>query len=302
MRNTKDTYKTTVASTLKRYDDMFKKQALYLRIIYPESQCKCYELQDKPLTIGRGNDADIKLNDDLISRNHCKVSILNDQLIVEDLGSTNGTLIDGKTISCQVLKFDERLQVGPYVMKIEHKDPHEVQFEKNLFTAATTDGLTGLLNRRCFNERSLQQLENCSSEQQQFSLVMLDIDHFKQINDCYGHPAGDKVIKSIAGMLNNNKRCNDLIGRYGGEEFIMMLPQTCSKEAAAFCERIRSNIENLSIRYEEHHIRVTVSIGIISLTSSTEKNMETLIEMSDHCLYQAKNQGRNRIIQNMTQD
>lgn len=302
MKDTKDTYKTAIASTLRRNNDLRKEHSLYLRIIYPQTHCKCYELKDKPLIIGRGDDVDIQLNDDLISRNHCKINVINDQLTVEDLGSTNGTLIDGKPISFQMLQFDERLQVGPYVMKIEHKAPYEVQYEQNLFTAATTDGLTGLLNRGCFNELSVQQLKICSSEQQQFSLVMLDIDHFKQINDSFGHPAGDLVIKTIASVLNKNKRCNDLIGRYGGEEFIMLLPNTSSQEAAAFCERIRSNIENLIISYDEHQISVTISIGIISLTTGTEKTMETLIEMSDQCLYQAKNQGRNQVIQNMAQD
>jgi len=166
---------------------------------------------------------------------------------------------------------------------------------KQLESLATTDGLTGLYNYRFFVLRLKDEIERALRYKLKFSLLILDLDHFKRINDSYGHPAGDQVLKRVAGAIKTSTRNIDFVTRYGGEEFAVILIETSLADALVTAERIRRSIEELEITYQDTALRITISTGAIEFDGSI-KNSDELIACADKALYRAKTDGRNRII------
>jgi diguanylate cyclase (GGDEF)-like protein len=171
--------------------------------------------------------------------------------------------------------------------------------QRKLVELATIDDLTQLCNRRYFFERFNQEMERAKRYQRPLSCLILDIDHFKQVNDTYGHLSGDQVLVDIAQILRNNCRQSDLAGRYGGEELIILLPETDSPGAMIIAERIREMIEqHQTVDDRGEIIRVTVSMGVASLTGLELEKMdknERIVQYADDALLRAKKDGRNRI-------
>lgn len=161
---------------------------------------------------------------------------------------------------------------------------------------ATRDPLTGCLNRRSFNEGFKQTFESARKEGLELACIMVDIDHFKSVNDNFGHAVGDEVIKLLADILHENCRGSDLVGRYGGEEFCLVLPGAEIKNAIRIAEKIRLEIKNKSIEQFEQGLRVTVSLGVASIRNEPENELE-LNKFADEALYEAKENGRNRVVE-----
>jgi len=167
--------------------------------------------------------------------------------------------------------------------------------EEKLRFLATTDELTGLWNRRHFMKVLEQEIERTRRYGQTFSLLMLDIDHFKAVNDNYGHAAGDQVLQHFAGLLKKHLRIVDLPGRLGGEEFAVILPQTDAHGAYAIAERLRSGIERSPAQTGKTVVSFAVSIGLVASQSSLS-DPDLILKMADDALYQAKRAGRNRTV------
>lgn len=168
------------------------------------------------------------------------------------------------------------------------------QANLNLRVIATTDALTGLSNRRHFTEQAERVIERAVFENAPLSLLMLDLDHFKRINDTFGHPAGDRVLRRFAEILQREVRPGDLCGRFGGEEFLVLLPSANMAEARTVAERLRQSVAAEAIDLGEQETRITVSIGIAHLGSSAD-NLHSLLQRADRRLYAAKAAGRNRV-------
>jgi two-component system cell cycle response regulator len=158
---------------------------------------------------------------------------------------------------------------------------------------ATTDGLTGLVNRRSFNELLEQRLREAARYERPLSLLLLDIDHFKKVNDTHGHPAGDAVLRGVAKLAQKAARETDVAARYGGEELALVLPETDARGAMAIAERLRKLVEAASHPTEQGSVKVTVSIGLS--TTSGKAAFADLLEAADRALYKAKRSGRNRV-------
>jgi len=167
-------------------------------------------------------------------------------------------------------------------------------YEHLLFIRSVTDPLTGLLNRRHFNELSLKELTRSRRHGFRFAVLMLDIDHFKRINDIYGHPVGDAVIKALAEVCNKALRPHDILARYGGEEFILTLPHTDEDGARTVAERIRQAAETAEVASASGPVRFTVSIGVTVYTRNV--SLDEIVARTDQALYQAKQEGRNRVV------
>ncbi len=174
---------------------------------------------------------------------------------------------------------------------IEHR-----QMEEKLEFFANTDTLTQLCNRRRFLEYLEKEISRFRRYSNPAIILIFDIDHFKQVNDTYGHQVGDKVLRLVAQTCKDNLRVNDLIGRYGGEEFIVLLPETNKKQALLVAEKIRHAIENLQIPQQKEYLSVTISIGIAPFQDGKPISEDILIRNADKALYEAKNSGRNRAI------
>ncbi|NVJ62289.1 MAG: diguanylate cyclase [Gammaproteobacteria bacterium] len=175
---------------------------------------------------------------------------------------------------------------------IERDASERKQREKQLYHEATIDSLTGINNRHHTYQIATHALEKASRYQTALSFMMLDIDHFKQINDTYGHPVGDKVLRQLAQILKNDIRAVDTVGRVGGEEFCIVLPEIKLKNATDMANRIRVNVENFNWQELGLSNPLTISIG---LTKFEEDTLDSLIKKADTALYQAKEQGRNRV-------
>lgn len=158
------------------------------------------------------------------------------------------------------------------------------------------DELTGLYNRRYLMEALDREASRVDRYQTDLTLCILDLDHFKNINDTHGHPAGDEVLKNVATLLKNSVRKNDVTCRYGGEEFAVIFPNTSLADAKRMCERFRRQIENTSITYHNEKIQVTVSIGIARFMAGSDESTDDLLKNADHSLYKAKASGRNRVV------
>jgi len=173
---------------------------------------------------------------------------------------------------------------------------HKERADRETYELATTDSLTGVYNRRTFKELAEPQLSRSRRSQMPVSLLMLDLDHFKRINDTYGHLAGDDVLRNFATLVRNCLRKEDLLARYGGEEFVVLLPGSSQEAAAALAERIREQTAALPMDANKHRARVTVSIGSASEKGDTLPSMEAMLGRADEALYQAKREGRNRVV------
>ncbi len=160
---------------------------------------------------------------------------------------------------------------------------------------ATTDGLTGLLNHRTFQGRLDEHVAHAERYGKKLSLILCDIDHFKSVNDTYGHPAGDLVLKAVARTLAKEARATDLVARYGGEEFAVVMPETDSAGAVVIAERIRERIVKLALETDQGQLRVTMSLGVATFPEDGAKK-GALVERADACLYHAKRSGRNRTV------
>lgn len=157
---------------------------------------------------------------------------------------------------------------------------------------AKTDALTGLLNRRSLFESAIQEFSRAQRYSRHLSVLMLDIDHFKHINDTYGHQAGDIVIQAVATILQETLRETDVLGRYGGEEFVVVLPETALEPALAVAERIRCQIYDRAISSDTSSLHITASIGIATFSTGTS-SIDEMLKQADRALYQAKSKGRN---------
>ncbi|MGI2169647.1 sensor domain-containing diguanylate cyclase [Shewanella sp. MF05960] len=168
--------------------------------------------------------------------------------------------------------------------------------EEELLRLATTDTLTGLLNRRqCFTLAE-QELARCLQNNRPFSLLIADIDFFKHVNDRFGHIAGDKVLQRFAAICTKALRDIDIIGRFGGEEFIIILPETDLQGARISGERLRQKVEEMNISFNENNIQVTVSMGIATNCGHPEMSLDSMLVKADEALYKAKTTGRNKVV------
>lgn len=169
------------------------------------------------------------------------------------------------------------------------------RLDAELTLAATTDGLTGILNRQAFEQQAGQMLRRCEDQGEPVSCLLMDVDNFKQLNDQHGHLAGDAMLHGVAAAVGVLLRRDDLFGRYGGEEFAVLLPGVRADQAMAVAQRLRRAVEDMrELHYEQ--LRCTISIGVCSLVPGSGTDMRHYYNLSDQALYLAKQGGKNRVV------
>ncbi|RYZ36290.1 MAG: GGDEF domain-containing protein, partial [Myxococcaceae bacterium] len=169
------------------------------------------------------------------------------------------------------------------------------QLYEQMEKMATTDGLTGLLNHRTFQSRADDILAQARRYNRKCSIVLTDVDHFKSVNDTYGHPTGDQVLKGVARIIKTLARDTDVVARYGGEEFVMVMPETDAQGAKVIAERIREAVMAEVFQTEMGPLRITMSLGIATYPDNAQEKQQ-LIDLSDQCLYHSKRNGRNQAV------
>jgi len=253
--------------------------------------------------LGRGPDCDITIADPSVSRKHLQIccrKIMKKgetpvlKVVLRDLGSRNGTLINYVAVRRAVLKPGDKIFLGRVILKFDHRDIAEQNFYDEIYRLATTDSLTSILNKAAITRCLLEEIAGSLRNRRRVSVVLTDIDGFKGLNDLFGHLAGDRVLQSVATLLQTNVRARDRIGRFGGDEFLVVLPETGPKGAAQLAERMRKIVETSVGKELGLRLSVTASMGVAS-GRANETDPESLLEQADIALYRAKTLGRNRV-------
>ncbi len=256
---------------------------------------KRFVLEHSPIRVGRGADSHIVLDGDSVSRRHCHFERRVDSWYVVDDRSTNGTYVNDDAIkSAQLLENGDRVKVGPTIFKFLSGADVESQYHEEIYRLTIIDGLTQVYNKRYLFEALEREIIRARRHARELSLLMFDIDHFKQINDEHGHLAGDFVLKELARVIQARIRRDEVLARYGGEEFVVMLPETQLDGARMLAESLRERVAEHSFVFQTDQIRVTISIGVAALTES-DKSATELLKRADELLYEAKRTGRNRV-------
>jgi diguanylate cyclase (GGDEF)-like protein len=271
----------------------------YLIVLVGSSVGEMYKLPAAEAVIGRSRRADVHLVDDGVSRVHAIIRQDGDHLVIEDRGSRNGTFVNGEPVVGRAALADgDKIQVGrTTILKFTYHDALDESFHEQMYESALRDGLTKLFNKRYFADRLDGELRFAARHQVQLALLMLDLDHFKRINDDHGHLAGDAVLAEISAMLAAAVRNEDVVARFGGEEFAIILRATGRAEATVLAERLRRRIEGRSFDLEDggEAVHVTISIGVAAFPEVPCETPADLIEAADRALYRAKDGGRNRV-------
>ncbi len=256
---------------------------------------RVFPLAAGQVVVGRAPDSGVPLLDGEVSRQHARFRVEAGRVLVEDLESTNGTQVNGLSVrGIAELRPGDRIAIGSHVLKLVFLDPLERAFHETLLDLSTKDPLTGLANRGS----ALAELQNRFGLSQRYgrplSVVVCDLDHFKSVNDTYGHGAGDFVLHTFGERLIATLREADLAGRIGGEEFLMVLPETDLTGARPFAERLRKAIAATPVPLASGGLTVTCSLGIAERTGD-DLNAGQLLARADAALYRAKGGGRNQV-------
>jgi two-component system cell cycle response regulator len=253
-------------------------------------------LEHSQFTVGRHPTNLLRIDEDSISRFHARVVRIGDDYFVEDLGSRNGVFVAGKRLSRAKLEHDSWLQFGPRVsFRFSLTDVREERLLRRLYESSTRDALTGAYNRLHFEERLRSEIAYAVRHRSPVSLLIIDLDHFKRVNDTYGHPAGDAVLKCASEACMRALRTEDVFARFGGEEFAVVLRGIEGKGAARLGERLRQFVEGVVIEHDGQTIKVTMSGGAASLSDCSAPSSEELVGIADRRLYISKQRGRNQV-------
>jgi two-component system cell cycle response regulator len=256
---------------------------------------KKYDLVKDEAIIGRSSDCEIPVKEEDISRNHARLEVeKGGKVKVIDLGSTNGTFVNKKKVKESYLDNGDQLRCGNTIFKFLSEGSVDSIYHDELYKQATLDPLTRIFNRKHFNQEIESEYSRARRYGRPLSMLMMDLDHFKKVNDTYGHPAGDYVLKQTANLVKDSLRAQDIFARFGGEEFALLLPETTNDNAFALGEKIRGRIQQAPYEYNAKKIPVTLSIGVATLKTN-HANWEDLVGEADRNLYSAKNAGRNRV-------
>ncbi len=286
--------KTVVTAISKISDRPVAKEAC-LVVIYGLELGKKYNLNRPQIIIGRSSKADIQIDQEAVSRNHCKIINTGKAILLRDMGSTNGTYINDELIDEYVLRDGDYIKVGRCIFKFLSGSNIENAYHEEIYRLTTIDGLTQVYNKRYFAETLEREIGRAQRYRRDLSLILFDIDHFKNVNDTFGHLAGDSVLKQLANVIKGRIRREDVLARYGGEEFAIILPEIDKHNALAFGEKIRRLTEKATFRFEDTEIPVTVSVGVASLTPEVQETPD-FIKICDDNLYSAKAAGRNKVV------
>ena len=251
-------------------------------------------VDDNPLVIGRAEDCGLALSDSSVSRRHCRIVRDGDGYTVEDLGSTNHTFVNGEQITKFGLRDGDRLRVGHCELKFFGEGSAEATYHRELLNHAVFDGLTGFYNRRQSREMLEHAFDRGRREPGRLRVMILDLDHFKKVNDDYGHACGDHVLRETCRLAKSCVRKDDIVGRLGGEEFVILLPNADAAAGRELAERIRGTVEEQRFDFNGRQLRQTVSMGVAQMKPAMEHYLELLNE-ADRRLYESKRAGRNRV-------
>ena len=262
-------------------------------------------LEREEVILGRALEADVRVNDTKVSRQHARINTSYNAetgeavCVLTDLDSRNGTFLNGQRVTRETLQNGDKLTIGEHILRFELLDEIDREYQRQIRRLLSHDDLTGLLSSRSFFSELRREASRSGAENREFCVLMMDIDHFKKVNDTYGHLTGSKTLEEIGLCITQILRSGDAASRFGGEEFAAFLLDADLAQGLVAAQRIRQTVEEQEFsvirqgRPTESH-KITISIGVASFPHDSSDPIE-LVEMADSALYRAKREGRNRV-------
>jgi two-component system, cell cycle response regulator len=278
--------------------ELIRRTSASLIVITGSGVGTMHKLPVTEAVIGRSQRAEIKLIDDGVSRTHARIRSDASKLVIEDLGSRNGTFVNGRRLDRPVTLLDgDKIQIGrTTVLRFSYHDSLDESFHEQMLQSALRDGATKLFNKRYFLDRLDGELKFALRHTSALSVLMVDVDHFKQINDRFGHIAGDAVLANVAQAIARSVRNEDVVARFGGDEIGIILRAIEVDQALVLAERLRRLVETVvTMADDQSPMRVTVSVGIAGIPAQQVETVSELLNVADQALYRAKHSGRNRV-------
>lgn len=264
-------------------------------------------LERDQVVIGRAIEADVRLNDSRASRLHARIASTTDpntnhtSFVITDLGSTNGTLVNGELITEVSLTDGDKIVIGDHLFRFEMLDEIDREFQQQIHRLIAHDELTGLLTSKSFFSELRREAARAEADSRPFCVLMMDLDHFKEVNDTYGHLVGSKTLEETGRVIKEALRAGDVASRFGGEEFAAFLLDANYAQGLVAAERVRLAVESEEFPVTRMNSpegpathRVTISIGVAAYPDDATDPIH-LVELADSALYRAKRSGRNRI-------
>lgn len=268
-----------------------------LLVVSGDCSGEIFDIPIGDISIGRHIDNEIVLDGPQISRWHCCLHVSSDDVILKDLGSSNGTYLNENLIADKAsLKPADLIRIGDIVLRYIPGDDAEREAIERLREEATIDGLTDCYSKDYFTKLLGQQLLLHCERELELALIIFDLDHFKEINDHNGHDTGDAMLRSLAEIIRSNGvREDDIFCRYGGDEFVVLLPRTGLALAKVIAERFQKAVAAHSFVHQDEQLNITISIGVAELAARADSSFD-LFKAADNALYQAKSRGRNTVV------
>jgi two-component system, cell cycle response regulator len=265
-------------------------------------------LERDEVVLGRALEADVRINDSRASRLHARIRTERDEETdetryrISDLGSTNGTLLNGQLISDAFLNDGDKITIGEHLMRFDMLDEIDREYQRHIHRLLAHDELTGLLTSKSFFSELRREAARAELESRPFCVLMMDLDHFKEVNDTYGHLTGSQTLEETGMVITRALRAGDVAARFGGEEFAAFLLDADIAQAIVAAERVRAEVEAYPFTAARHNSNetepkthhITISIGIAAFPDDARDPIE-LMEMADSALYRAKAMGRNLV-------
>lgn len=265
----------------------------YFIVIAGPAVGEMHPLTDGELVLGRAAGCQIRVRDQGISRRHARIEVEGELVRIADLGSANGTLVNGDLVTESTLNDGDKVRIGSTtILRFAYHDAHDEAFQRNLLEGVRRDGLTKAFRKTYFFERLEREVAFARRHGTPLTVLMLDADHFKAINDDFGHPAGDAVLAELARRLMSVTRTEDIVARYGGEEFAIACRGISADQGARLAQRLLVAVRSRPFPGIDR--TVTISIGVSEYQHG--QTPEQLVDAADKLLYQAKRQGRDRAV------
>ncbi|QRK05844.1 GGDEF domain-containing protein [Archangium violaceum] len=285
----------TVVTVISKISERPVNQDAALVVIYGLDLGRKHDLSKEEILIGRSSKAEIQVDQESISRNHACITNTRRGVFIKDLESTNGTFVNDEPVQGEKeLRNGDLVKIGRTIFKFIAGGNIEAAYHDEIYRLTTMDGLTQIYNRRYFEEALEREVSRSRRYERSLALVMFDVDHFKLVNDRYGHLAGDYVLKQLASTLRTKIRREDVFARYGGEEFGMLLPEIDLAGAVKLSDKVRKLVETQHFEFDKNVIPVSISLGVAVLAAD-HRDSADLKRAADGKLYEAKAAGRNRV-------
>lgn len=273
-----------------------RRDRAYLIVLAGSGVGEMYKLEHERTIIGRGGKAQIRLIDDGISREHAELVLEEGEIVLHDLGSTNGTFCNGIKVDKRALCDGDKILVGSTtILKFTYHDNLDEAFQRQMYESSLRDGLTKAFNKKYFIDRLESEFTYAVRHNAPLTLLIFDIDHFKKVNDTYGHQGGDLVLSELSALMMMSLRTEDIFARYGGEEFAIIGRGSDVRQGGMIGERLRAAVEKRIFKYQDKVVPVTISIGVAGLPDPAIRDSSAMVQAADTALYVSKQSGRNRV-------